>query len=47
MPRNNYEMSNISGCLCNFDLQNVECQSLIPSCKMSSRSVRNESNYEP
>jgi len=24
----------------NYDLQNVECQSLIPSCKISSRSAR-------
>jgi len=24
----------------NYDLQNVECQSLIPSCKISSRSPR-------
>jgi len=38
MSRNNCEMSNVSGC--NYDLQNVECQSLIPSCKISSRSPR-------
>jgi len=24
----------------NYDLQNVECQSLMPSCKISSRSPR-------
>jgi len=24
----------------NYDLQNVECQSLIPSCKISSKSPR-------
>jgi len=34
---------------CNYDIQNVECKSLIPSCKISSRSprFRKGSNYEP
>ena len=33
----------------NYDLQNVECQSLIPSCEISSQitKVRKENNYEP
>jgi len=35
----NYEMSNISDAN-NYDLQNVECQSLVPSCEISSRSPR-------
>jgi len=35
MLRNNYEMSADAS---NHDLQNVECQSLLPSCKISSRS---------
>ena len=38
MSCNNYKMSNVSGC--NHDLRNVECQSLIPSCKISLRSPR-------
>jgi len=38
MTRNNYEISNVSGC--NYDVRNVECQLLIPSCKISSRSPR-------
>jgi len=37
MSRNNYEMSVDAS---NYDLQNVEWQSLIPSCKISSRSPR-------
>jgi len=34
---------------CNYDLQNVECQSLISSCKISLKvtKVRKENNYEP
>jgi len=38
MSRNNYEMSSADAS--NYDLQNVECQSLIPSFKISSRSPR-------
>jgi len=37
MSRNNYQMSADAS---NYDLQNVECQSLIPNCKISSRSPR-------
>jgi len=37
MSRNNYEMSVDAR---HYDLQNVECQSLTPSCKISSRSLR-------
>jgi len=37
MSHNNYEMSADSS---NYDLQNVEWQSLIPCCKIWSRSPR-------
>jgi len=37
MSRNNYEMSADAS---DDDLQNVECKSLIPSCKISSKSPR-------
>jgi len=45
VTRNTYEMSADAS---NYDLQNVECQSLIPICKISSRSPRfTKSNCEP
>jgi len=37
MSRDNYEMSANAS---NYKLQNVECKSLMPSCKISSRSPR-------
>jgi len=39
MSRNNYE-SEMSADASNYDLQNVECQSLLPCCKISSRSPK-------
>jgi len=39
MLRNIYEMLSVSWCCC-YDLQNVERQRLLSSCKISSRSLR-------